>query len=71
MAHQDLHRVELLKDSRISTLSSEARRRTDLMGFNSTWWIVLAWIVLIILIFLPVPGVVMEMDPAAHENRKR
>ena len=34
-------------------LRPEPRRRRDLMGFNSTWWMVLAWIVVIILIFSP------------------
>jgi hypothetical protein len=28
------------------------RRRSDLMGFNTTWWVVL-WIVLIVLLFYP------------------
>jgi hypothetical protein len=34
-------------------LRPEPRRRGDLMGFNSTWWMVLAWIVVIILIVSP------------------
>jgi hypothetical protein len=28
-------------------------RRTDFMGFNSTWWMVLAWIILILVILFP------------------
>jgi hypothetical protein len=28
-------------------------RRADLMGFNSTWWMVLVWIVVIVLIVSP------------------
>jgi hypothetical protein len=35
-------------------LRPEPRRRTDLMGFNSTWWMVVAWLILILAI-LPFP----------------
>ena len=33
----------------------EPSRRTDLMGFNSTWWMVLVWIIVIVLLFYPGP----------------
>ena len=36
-------------------LRPEPRRRTDLMGFNSTWWMVVAWGLILILAFLPFP----------------
>jgi hypothetical protein len=29
------------------------RRRTDFFGVNSTWWMVLAWLILILAIFFP------------------
>jgi hypothetical protein len=30
------------------------RRRTDLMGFNTTWWVLL-WLILIVLLVYPAP----------------
>jgi len=36
-------------------LRPEPRRRADLMGFNSTWWMVLAWLILIVVIAFPFP----------------
>ncbi len=36
-------------------LRPDARRRTDLMGFNSTWWMVVAWLIIIVLAFSPFP----------------
>src|SRR5262249_33618238 len=33
----------------------EPRRRSDLMGFNSTWWMVLIWIIVIVLVIYPGP----------------
>jgi hypothetical protein len=33
----------------------EPRRRADLMGFNSTFWMVLAWIAVIVLLIYPGP----------------
>ena len=36
-------------------LRPEPRRRTDLMGFNSTWWMALGWAVLIVLAVVPIP----------------
>ena len=36
-------------------LRPEPRRRSDLMGFNSTWWMVVAWALVIVLIVLPWP----------------
>jgi hypothetical protein len=39
-------------------LRPEPRRRSDLMGFNSTWWMVVAWALVIVLIVLAVALVV-------------
>lgn len=36
-------------------LRPEPRRRTDLMGFNSTWWMALGWLILILLVVFPFP----------------
>ena len=36
-------------------LRPEPRRRSDLMGFNSTWWMVVAWALVTVLIVLPLP----------------
>jgi hypothetical protein len=36
-------------------LRPEPRRRSDFMGVNSTWWMVLAWIILILVIVFPFP----------------
>jgi len=36
-------------------LRPEPRRRSDLMGFNSTWWMVLIWAFVIVLIISPWP----------------
>jgi hypothetical protein len=33
----------------------EPRRRTDLMAFNSTWWMALGWLILILLVVFPFP----------------
>jgi hypothetical protein len=33
----------------------ESPRRTDLMGVNSTWWMALGWLILILLIVFPFP----------------
>jgi hypothetical protein len=35
------------------TLRPQPRRRSDLMGFNSTYWMVLIWALVIILIISP------------------
>ena len=37
-------------------LRPRPRQRTDLLGFNSAWWMVLVWIVVIVLIIYPYPG---------------
>jgi hypothetical protein len=37
----------------------QPRRRTDLMGFNSTWWMALGWLVVILLLVFPFPWVVL------------
>jgi hypothetical protein len=31
------------------------RRRTDIMGFNSTLWMALGWLILILLVIFPFP----------------
>lgn len=36
-------------------LRPKPRRRTDLWGFSSTWWMVLIWILVIALIVSPYP----------------
>jgi hypothetical protein len=36
-------------------LRPEPRRPTDLMGFNSTWWMALGWLILILLVVFPFP----------------
>ena len=36
-------------------LRPDPRRRTDLMGFNSTWWMTLGWLILILLVVFPFP----------------
>jgi hypothetical protein len=37
-------------------LRPRPRRRTDLMGFNSTWWMVAVWLIVIVLVVYPYPG---------------
>jgi hypothetical protein len=36
-------------------LRPDPRRRSDLRGVNSTWWMVLGWIVVLVLVFFPYP----------------
>jgi hypothetical protein len=36
-------------------LRPQPRRRTDLMGFNSTVWMALGWIIVILLLVFPFP----------------
>ncbi len=36
-------------------LRPEPRRRTDLMGFNSTWWMAVGWLIVIVLLVFPFP----------------
>ena len=36
-------------------LRPEPRRRTDLMGFNSLWWMAVGWVALVVLIVFPLP----------------
>jgi hypothetical protein len=31
------------------------RRGTDFMGFNSTWWVALGWLVVLIVVAFPYP----------------
>jgi hypothetical protein len=35
----------------------QPRRRTDLMGFNSTFWMALGWLIVILLLVFPFPWV--------------
>jgi hypothetical protein len=37
-------------------LRPKPRRRTDLLGFGSTWWMVVVWLVVIVLALYPYPG---------------
>ncbi len=37
-------------------LRPKPRQRTDLMGFNSTWWMVVAWLIVIVVALYPYPG---------------
>ena len=36
-------------------LRPEPRRRTDFMGFNSTWWMSVVWLIVIVLVVSPFP----------------
>ena len=36
-------------------LRPQPRRRTDLMGFNSTLWMALGWLIVILLLAFPFP----------------
>jgi hypothetical protein len=36
-------------------LRPEPRRRTDLIGFNSRWWMAVGWLILILLVVFPFP----------------
>ena len=36
-------------------LRPNPRRRTDLMGFNSTWWMAVGWLIVIVLVVFPFP----------------
>jgi hypothetical protein len=36
-------------------LRPEPRRRSDLMGLNSTWWMVVGWLIVIVLVVFPFP----------------
>jgi hypothetical protein len=36
-------------------LRPEPHRRTDLMGFNSTWWMAVGWLIVIVLVVSPYP----------------
>jgi hypothetical protein len=36
-------------------LRPEPRRCTDVMGFNSTWWMAVGWLILILLLVFPFP----------------
>jgi hypothetical protein len=37
-------------------LRPQPRRRTDLMGFNSMWWMAAVWTIVIVVAFFPFPG---------------
>jgi hypothetical protein len=36
-------------------LRPEPRRPSDLMGFNSTWWMAVVWLIVIVLVVSPYP----------------
>jgi hypothetical protein len=36
-------------------LRPEPPRRTDFMGFNSTWWMAVGWVLLILVLLFPFP----------------
>ena len=36
-------------------LRPKLRRRTDLWGFNSTWWMALGWVIVVLLAVSPFP----------------
>ena len=36
-------------------LRPKPRRRTDLFGFNSTWWMALGWVIVLLLVVSPFP----------------
>jgi hypothetical protein len=36
-------------------LRPEPRRPSDLMGFNSTWWMAVGWLIVIVLVVSPYP----------------
>jgi hypothetical protein len=36
-------------------LRPKPRRRTDLWGFNSTWWMALGWVIVVVLAVSPFP----------------
>jgi hypothetical protein len=38
-------------------LRPEPRRRTDFLGFNSTWWMTVAWLILLLGVIFPFPWV--------------
>jgi hypothetical protein len=35
-------------------LRPEPRRRTDLLGINSTWWMAVAWVLVVLALISPV-----------------
>ena len=53
----DEAKIEAIDDGgrRWYHLRPEPRRRSDLMGFNSTWWMVVVWLIVIVLVVSPFP----------------
>jgi hypothetical protein len=51
------HRAEATDERRRRWyhLRPEPRRRSDLMGFNSTWWMAVGWVVVILVVAYPFP----------------
>ena len=37
-------------------LRPKPRQPTDLLGFNSTWWMVVVWLIVFVLVVYPYPG---------------
>ena len=53
--HTEEHRRRRDRRRRWYDLQPEPRRRTDFMGFNSTWWMAMGWLVLLIVVAFPFP----------------
>ena len=53
--HEDDNINAAARERRWFHLRPRPRRRTDLLGFNSTWWMVLVWIIVIVLLIYPGP----------------
>jgi hypothetical protein len=53
---QDEHQPIEDRGRRRHHLRPKPRRRSDLMGFNSTWWMALGWLIVIVLAVFPFPG---------------
>lgn len=51
--HHDATEATDNRDRRWYHLRPQPRRRTDLMGISSTWWMVLLWLILIVLLVYP------------------
>ena len=49
------HTRETARRRRWYHLRPEPRQRTDFMGFNSTWWMAVAWLIIIVLALSPWP----------------
>jgi hypothetical protein len=43
------------RDRRWHQMRPKPRRRTDLMGVNSAWWMALVWLIVIVVAVFPFP----------------